>query len=97
MNIFDIMGPIMVGPSSSHTAGAARMGRVARHLLGLNLEPQSRGTIGTMYHRLLLDRFFPLQPEGDGTLQIIEVILVAAHGLFGIIGELGDRSAVDVL
>ena len=28
------MGPIMVGPSSSHTAGAARMGRVARHLLG---------------------------------------------------------------
>ena len=34
MNIFDIMGPIMVGPSSSHTAGAARIGRVARHLLG---------------------------------------------------------------
>ena len=34
MNIFDIMGPIMVGPSSSHTAGAVRIGRVARHLLG---------------------------------------------------------------
>ena len=34
MNIFDIMGPIMVGPSSSHTAGAARMGYVARKLLG---------------------------------------------------------------
>lgn len=34
MNIFDIMGPVMVGPSSSHTAGAVRMGRVARHLLG---------------------------------------------------------------
>ena len=33
MNIFDIMGPVMVGPSSSHTAGAVRMGRVARHLL----------------------------------------------------------------
>lgn len=29
------MGPIMVGPSSSHTAGAARIGRVARHLLGV--------------------------------------------------------------
>ena len=24
MNIFDILGPVMVGPSSSHTAGAAR-------------------------------------------------------------------------
>ena len=34
MNIFDIMGPIMVGPSSSHTAGAVRIGRVASHLLG---------------------------------------------------------------
>lgn len=34
MNIFDIMGPIMVGPSSSHTAGAVRIGRVARRLLG---------------------------------------------------------------
>ncbi len=34
MNIFDIMGPVMVGPSSSHTAGAARIGRTARHLLG---------------------------------------------------------------
>ena len=33
LNIFDIMGPVMVGPSSSHTAGAVRIGRVARHLL----------------------------------------------------------------
>lgn len=34
MNIFDMMGPIMVGPSSSHTAGAARIGKMARTLLG---------------------------------------------------------------
>ncbi len=34
MNIFDIMGPVMVGPSSSHTAGAARIGLTARRLLG---------------------------------------------------------------
>ena len=34
MNIFDILGPIMVGPSSSHTAGAARIGNMARTLLG---------------------------------------------------------------
>lgn len=33
-SVFDIIGPIMVGPSSSHTAGAARIGRVARKLLG---------------------------------------------------------------
>lgn len=34
MNLFDIMGPVMVGPSSSHTAGAARIGRITRRLLG---------------------------------------------------------------
>ena len=33
MNIFDIIGPIMVGPSSSHTAGAVKIGRVARRLM----------------------------------------------------------------
>ena len=33
MSIFDIVGPIMVGPSSSHTAGAVRIGLVARRLL----------------------------------------------------------------
>lgn len=33
---FDIIGPVMIGPSSSHTAGAARIGRVARTLFGKN-------------------------------------------------------------
>ncbi len=33
MNVFDIMGPIMVGPSSSHTAGAVKIGFTARQLL----------------------------------------------------------------
>lgn len=34
MNLFDIMGPVMVGPSSSHTAGAVKIGYVARKLIG---------------------------------------------------------------
>jgi L-serine dehydratase len=33
MNVFDIMGPVMVGPSSSHTAGAVKIGFTARQLL----------------------------------------------------------------
>ncbi|MGL4521623.1 MAG: L-serine ammonia-lyase, iron-sulfur-dependent subunit beta [Bacilli bacterium] len=33
-SVFDIIGPIMVGPSSSHTAGAARIGKWARTVLG---------------------------------------------------------------
>lgn len=33
MNIFDIIGPVMVGPSSSHTAGAVKIGYTARKLM----------------------------------------------------------------
>lgn len=35
---FDILGPIMIGPSSSHTAGAARLGKVARSIAGEEIE-----------------------------------------------------------
>lgn len=33
-SVFDIIGPVMIGPSSSHTAGAARIGKAARNLFG---------------------------------------------------------------
>lgn len=38
-SVFDIIGPVMIGPSSSHTAGAARIGNVAFQLFGKT--PQS--------------------------------------------------------
>ena len=34
MDIFDIIGPVMVGPSSSHTAGAVRIGYISQRLMG---------------------------------------------------------------
>jgi L-serine dehydratase len=33
-SVFDIIGPVMIGPSSSHTAGAARIGLMARRIFG---------------------------------------------------------------
>lgn len=33
MGVFDVVGPVMIGPSSSHTAGAARIGLLAREIL----------------------------------------------------------------
>ena len=33
-SIFDMIGPVMIGPSSSHTAGVVRIGRVANRILG---------------------------------------------------------------
>lgn len=41
-SLFDVLGPIMIGPSSSHTAGAARLGNLARALLG---EPPVQATV----------------------------------------------------
>ncbi|HIS55168.1 MAG: L-serine ammonia-lyase, iron-sulfur-dependent subunit beta [Lachnospiraceae bacterium] len=57
MNIFDILGPIMVGPSSSHTAGAVRIGKVARMLLGA--EPK--------HARITLHGSFAATGSGHGT------------------------------
>ena len=57
MNIFDIMGPIMVGPSSSHTAGAVRIGRLTRALLGAQ----------PIRARILLHGSFSATGKGHGT------------------------------
>lgn len=38
-SVFEIIGPVMVGPSSSHTAGAIRIGQIARKIFGR--EPKS--------------------------------------------------------
>ncbi len=57
MNIFDIIGPVMVGPSSSHTAGAVRIGFVSRKLLG---EPVRKV-------KLLLYGSFLATGKGHGT------------------------------
>ena len=57
LNIFDIMGPVMVGPSSSHTAGAVRIGLITRRLLG---EQPRRA-------RLLLHGSFAATGAGHGT------------------------------
>lgn len=67
MNIFDIIGPIMVGPSSSHTAGAVRLGNAARAILG---QPVQEATIG-------LHGSFAQTGRGHGT----DLALVA--GLMG--------------
>lgn len=57
MSIFDIVGPVMVGPSSSHTAGAVRIGYVARKLLGEEVQSA----------RILLYGSFLATGTGHGT------------------------------
>jgi L-serine dehydratase len=57
VSLFDILGPVMVGPSSSHTAGACRLGLMARAIIG-----------GTPEHaRIALHGSFAATGEGHGT------------------------------
>ena len=67
VSLLDIIGPIMVGPSSSHTAGACRLGLLARALVG--------GTPQTA--RIELHGSFARTGEGHGTDKAI------AGGLMG--------------
>src|SRR5471030_1018628 len=57
VSLLDIIGPVMVGPSSSHTAGACRIGLLARGLVGGT--PQKA--------RLELHGSFARTGEGHGT------------------------------
>src|SRR6266508_3407184 len=57
VSLLDIIGPVMVGPSSSHTAGACRLGLLARCLVG--------GTPGSA--RIELHGSFARTGEGHGT------------------------------
>jgi L-serine dehydratase len=47
VNVFNIIGPVMIGPSSSHTAGAVRIGRVAWKILGEDVAKAEIGLAGS--------------------------------------------------
>jgi L-serine dehydratase len=47
ISIFEVIGPIMIGPSSSHTAGAARLSWVARQIVGKKYHRVSFGLHGS--------------------------------------------------
>jgi L-serine dehydratase len=61
VSLFDILGPVMVGPSSSHTAGACRLGLMARAILGGTPECA----------RISLHGSFAATGEGHGTHRAI--------------------------
>lgn len=46
-SIFQVAGPIMIGPSSSHTAGAAKIGKVARQIVNADFDRVEFGLFGS--------------------------------------------------
>jgi L-serine dehydratase len=80
VSLFDILGPVMIGPSSSHTAGACRLGLMARAIVGGTPERA----------RIALHGSFAATGEGHGTHRAI------VGGLIGIVpDDLRLRTAYD--
>ena len=98
MNLFDVVGPIMVGPSSSHTAGAVRIGNVSRKLLGEEVRKAEIGLHGSFLatgsghgtDRALVAGLLGLAVDDDRIPHSFE--LAAEHGMdfhFGAV-DLGE-------
>lgn len=81
MGIFDIIGPVMIGPSSSHTAGAVRIGLFAHRLLGRK----------PSHARIELHGSFAATGEGHGTR------LALLAGLLGLSPDDEQVPSADVL
>ncbi|UWG96166.1 L-serine ammonia-lyase, iron-sulfur-dependent subunit beta [Dehalobacter sp. DCM] len=56
-SVFDLLGPVMVGPSSSHTAGAVRLANMAAQILGKRVKQA----------KILLHGSFAETGQGHGT------------------------------
>ena len=70
MNVFDIIGPVMIGPSSSHTAGAVRIGRVANKLM----DDRTPRTV-----EITLSGSFAQTSRGHGTDQALLAGIMGYH------------------
>lgn len=80
-NVFDIVGPVMIGPSSSHTAGAVRLGLMAGKILGedvKSVEIKLHGSFAQTYRghgtdRALMAGIMGFQPEDERIREALEI------------------------
>ena len=81
MDVLDIIGPVMIGPSSSHTAGAVRIGKVAASLLGtkpVKAEIMLHGSFAETYKghgtdKALLAGIMGMEPDDERIRNSLEI------------------------
>ena len=97
-SVFDILGPIMVGPSSSHTAGAARLGKIASIIAGKNIARVQfvlHGSFAKTYKghgsdRALVAGILGMDPWDDRLKDALIIAKEQGLGIEFIEGDLGD-------
>ena len=85
---FDIIGPIMIGPSSSHTAGAVRLGLMARAILGEEVKIiniKLYGSFAQTYKghgtdRALIAGIMGFKPDDERIRNSLEIVTGASIG-----------------
>jgi L-serine dehydratase len=81
VSLLDIIGPVMVGPSSSHTAGACRIGLIARGMVGGTPESAkvelhgsfARTGVGHGTDRAIAGGLLGFQPDDERLRQSLEL------------------------
>lgn len=80
-SIFDILGPVMIGPSSSHTAGSARLGKMAGEIAGSGFDElifYLHGSFAKTYRghgtdRALLAGVLGMKPDDEDLKRSFEI------------------------
>lgn len=99
-SVFDMIGPVMIGPSSSHTAGVVRIGRVARRILGVDPEHATitfynsfaRTYEGHGSNRAILAGLMDMKTDDERIKEALE--LAEAKGLSYKFRSVGNASAL---
>lgn len=97
-SVFDILGPIMIGPSSSHTAGAARLAKVAASIAGCNIASVQfvlHGSFAKTYKghgtdKALVAGILGMDPWDDKLKESLEIAKEKGLVIEFIEGDLGD-------
>lgn len=97
--MFDIIGPVMIGPSSSHTAGAARLGKIAHIIAGDKITSVKfllHGSFAKTYKghgtdRALVAGILGMDPWDDRLRDSLEIAKSSGINIEFIETDLGDR------
>lgn len=96
--IFDVLGPVMIGPSSSHTAGAEKLGRAARSIAEENIKSvvfYLHGSFAKTYRghgtdRALVAGILGMEPDDERIKDSFKIAKDAGIDVQFVESDLGD-------
>lgn len=99
VGVFDVLGPIMIGPSSSHTAGAARLGKIANKIVNKGIKEVKfllHGSFSKTYKghgtdRALVAGILGMEPHDERLRDSLQIAEEKGIGIEFVPFDLGDE------